>query len=277
MDATGAPAGRVLIGASGVDHEVATHDPALRDLLARAETAAGRDGSARIEADGWVVIAEPLRLDGGGSLAVAIPACSAGTEDERLLSYLTAQAAAALQVIDLHEQLRRQATVDELTGLANQRSFRESLGKAIAHAHRSGEPLSLVLVDVDNFKRVNDTHRHQCGDAVLRGLGGVLRERTRAADMPARYGGEELAVIMPATDTAGACVSAEELRAAVGRITVEGRDGPVRVTASFGVAELGPEVQDAEALVAAADAALYAAKRCGKDRVIADRPTTTVS
>jgi diguanylate cyclase (GGDEF)-like protein len=167
--------------------------------------------------------------------------------------------------------------MDELTGLANHRRFQEALGKAIAHAQRSGEPLSLVLIDVDDFKRVNDTYGHPCGDAVLRAIGAILRERTRAADTPARYGGEELAVIMPGADAAGACASAEELRAAVAAAVADGPDGPVSVTASFGVAAFGSAVPDGDALVAAADAALYVAKRTGKDRVVADGAATTFS
>ena len=259
MDAVGAPAGRVIAG--GTVHSIGS-----ADLLARAEArATEHDGAVRLEADGWVAIAEALRLPGGGTLAVAGPSDAFGAEDERLLGYLTAQAAAALQVIDLHERLRRQATEDELTGLANHRRFQETLGKAVAHAQREGESLSLVLIDVDDFKRVNDSHGHQAGDAVLRTLGTILRERTRAADTPARYGGEELAVILPATDATGACTSAEELRVAIAAAEIDG----LSVTASFGVAELGPDVQDGESLVAAADAALYVAKRSGKNRVAA--------
>lgn len=274
MDVVAVPVGRIEAGEHV--HDVGWPSIGVRTLVAQAETSAlALDGPARVEADGWVAIAEPLRLAGGGTLAVAGPRTTIAAEDERQLAYLSGQAASALQVIDLHEQLQRQATIDEMTGLANHRRFQEALGKAIAHAHRSGEPVSLVLLDVDNFKRVNDTYGHQCGDAVLRELGTILRERTRAADTAARYGGEELAVIMPGTDAAGACVSAEELRAAVAAAVVDGPDWPVTVTASFGVAELGPMVADGEALVAAADAALYVAKRTGKNRVIVDGSAAT--
>ena len=172
-------------------------------------------------------------------------------------------------MIELHDRLRSQATLDELTGLANHRRFQEVLGKAIAQTQRTDLPLSLVLIDVDDFKRVNDAHGHQCGDEVLRAIGAVLRKRCRATDTPARYGGEELAVIMPGAGAAGACASAEALREAIGALEVAGPNGPVRVTASFGVCELGPAASDATALVGAADGALYDAKRSGKDRVVA--------
>jgi len=276
MDVVAVPVGRIEAGEHV--HDVGWPSIGVRTLVAQAEKAAlSLDGPARVEADGWVAIAEPLRLPAGGTLAVAGPRTTLAAEDERLLAYLSGQAASALQVIDLHEQLQRQATMDEMTGLANRRRFQEALGKAIAHAHRTGEPLSLVLVDVDNFKRVNDTYGHQCGDSVLRALGAILRARTRAADTAARYGGEELAVIMPGTDAAGACISAEELRTAVAAAVVDGPDWPVTVTASFGVAEIGPMVADGEALVAAADAALYIAKRTGKDRVVVDGSAPTLS
>lgn len=269
MDVVAVPVGRIEAGT--FVHHVGWPSIGVRTLVAHAEkTALELEGPARVEADGWVAIAEPLRLPAGGTLAVAGPRTTIAAEDERLLAYLSGQAASALRVIDLHEQLQRQATVDDLTGLVNRRRFQETLGKAIAYAQRAGEPLSLVLVDVDNFKRVNDTYGHQCGDAVLRALGAILRERTRAADTPARYGGEELAVLMPGTDAAGASVSAEELRAAIAAAVVEGPDWPVTVTASFGVAEIGPMVPTGEALVAAADAALYEAKRTGKNRVVVD-------
>jgi len=276
MDVVAVPVGRIEAGEHV--HDVGWPSIGVRTLVAQAEkTALSVDGPARVESDGWVAIAEPLRLPAGGTLAVAGPRTTIAGEDERLLAYLSGQAASALQVIDLHEQLQRQATMDDMTGLANHRRFQETLGKAIAHAHRTGEPLSLVLVDVDNFKRVNDTYGHQCGDAVLRALGGILRARTRAADTAARYGGEELAVIMPGTSAAGARVSAEELRIAVAAAVVDGPDWPVTVTASFGVAEIGPMVPDAESLVAAADAALYVAKRTGKDRVVVDGSATTLT
>jgi diguanylate cyclase (GGDEF)-like protein len=268
LDALAAPGGRAVLSGSGLVHEES--GDAARALIAEAEAAAGSTHApARVEAGGWVALAHPLRTDhDAGSLTVAAPADRVSADDDRMLGYLAAQAEAALRMIELHDRLRSQATVDELTGLANHRRFQEVLGKAIAQARRTELPLSLVLIDVDNFKQVNDTHGHQCGDEVLRAIGAVLRERSRASDTPARYGGEELAVIMPGADAAGACSSAEALRDAMRGLEISGPNGPVRVTASFGVCELGPAANDAAALVGAADAALYAAKRSGKDRVV---------
>lgn len=160
----------------------------------------------------------------------------------------------------------RQADRDELTGLANRRGFNDGLQTELSRASRQGTPLALLIVDLDNFKRVNDTYGHHGGDAALATFAEVLRQETRDIDVPARYGGEEFAVILPATDTASAHSIAERIR-----LTLESREivsGHQRfsVTASFGIAAaLAPE--DGAALVARADAALYRAKAAGKNRV----------
>jgi diguanylate cyclase (GGDEF)-like protein len=178
------------------------------------------------------------------------------------------------ELTEAHERVRvatRQATRDELTGLINHRGFQDVLERETRRSRRSGAPMSLVLIDIDNFKRVNDTYGHQCGDEVLRAVGSFMQLRCRASDAPARYGGEELAVVLPDTDAAGALVIAEELREAIAGLVFRTSAGILEVTASFGVAELTPDIADRHALVAAADAALYAAKHSGKNRTIVHR------
>ena len=120
--------------------------------------------------------------------------------------------------VELHEQLRRQATVDELTGLANHRRFQEVLSREALRTRRSGRPLALALLDIDDFKQVNDTHGHQQGDEVLAAVASVVRDHSRDIDEPARYGGEELAVVLPQTDLEGAAQLAERMREAVERL-----------------------------------------------------------
>lgn len=160
-----------------------------------------------------------------------------------------------------------QAVTDPLTGIANRRSFDEELALEWRRAERVGETLSLVLLDIDNFKRVNDTHGHQQGDAVLREVAAVLRAGVRQVDLAARYGGEEFALVLPETTLADAVTVAERLRGAVERIGIELEDGTtLPVTASFGVAEKSDR-ERGEDLVAAADESLYEAKRAGKNRV----------
>jgi diguanylate cyclase (GGDEF)-like protein len=175
----------------------------------------------------------------------------------------------ALAVTRAHatERLVAMATTDPLTGLANHRAFQERLAAEVSRARRSGEPLALVMIDLDHFKRVNDTHGHQAGDAVLREVAGRLMACARREDLCARVGGEELAWLLPATGTEAAMAAAERLRAAIG-----GTPFPAagRQTASLGVAGLGPG--GAPALVRDADAALYRAKASGRDACMAAAP-----
>ncbi len=188
--------------------------------------------------------------------------------DRDLLLSLAAQATLALENVDLHVQVTRQAVTDELTGLTNHRRFQELLDAEIEQARRYHHPVSLIMLDIDNFKSVNDTYGHQQGDVVLQRVARVVAEGSRETDYPARYGGEELAVILPHTDLGGAYTIAERIRTAVEALQIPrmGSPGVVRVTASLGVAALDDHNKDA--LIAEADAALYQAKRRGKNRTV---------
>ena len=165
-----------------------------------------------------------------------------------------------------------QAATDSLTGLANRRSFDDELALEWRRAERVGDPLALVLIDLDNFKSVNDEHGHQAGDAVLRRVAAILDSGARNADLAARYGGEEFALLAPETDLLGATKLADRLRGDLEAATIELPDGgELSVTASFGVAVKGT-FERPEQLIAAADEALYEAKRTGKNRVVAADP-----
>ena len=176
----------------------------------------------------------------------------------------------------MHAEVARQAVTDELTGLANNRRFGEALQRELERAERFGHPLGLVMIDLDDFKEVNDTHGHLQGDAVLREVADVLRSHSRAVDEPARYGGEELAIVLPETDLAGTRLLAERIRAAVAeRAVPHVNDGdPLHITASFGIASFPVDGTDRDGLIEAADSALYRAKRGGKNRVEAARDAT---
>ena len=171
--------------------------------------------------------------------------------------------------------LQQLATRDGLTGLYNHHTCYVLLGDEIARAQRFKRPLSLLLLDVDHFKRVNDTHGHPAGDAVLRGLGELLIRQARAIDHVCRYGGEEITVILPETDLDAAARFAERLRAAVEAQPFDVDTGaPLRMTVSIGVASWPTHADNAQALVAAADAALYAAKQRGRNRVVCYEPAS---
>lgn len=157
---------------------------------------------------------------------------------------------------------------DSLTGLANRRSLDRALDRELERHRRSGAPIGLVLIDIDDFRSVNDSYGHAQGDEVLNGVASVLRESTRDIDEPARWGGEEFAVVLPQTDLERAAELAERIRAAIARLRVPrlrgGKD--LRVTASLGVASVPECASDGDSLLDAAHKALLRAKRAGKNR-----------
>lgn len=156
---------------------------------------------------------------------------------------------------------------DSLTKAFNKKYFLDRLEREFRFAKRHHQPLALVMLDADDFKALNDRHGHLAGDAVLVGLAAEVHRAIRTEDVFARFGGEEFAVVCRATDAAGAAIFAERLRAAVARQPIDFEGTPIRVTISLGVAGLAAEHTDSMALLAAADGALYAAKRGGKNRV----------
>jgi diguanylate cyclase (GGDEF)-like protein/PAS domain S-box-containing protein len=164
---------------------------------------------------------------------------------------------------EANHQLQTLATTDALTGLRNHRAFQERLVEEIMRAERYKTPLSLILLDVDQFKAYNDSFGHPAGDDVLKRLADILREHARTHDLAARYGGEEFILLTPHTDLTGAEVVAERCRHAIERVQWSVR----AVTASFGVASLGYGIETGAELIACADHALYAAKAGGRNRV----------
>src|SRR5215208_624990 len=204
-----------------------------------------------------------------GAISIARHGKPFTREEEELLEYLAGQAVVSVENASLHEAVERQAVTDELTGLANVRAFLSTLDTEIERRRRFEHPVGLVMIDLDDFKRVNDTYGHQQGDEVLAHVAWVLRDASRDLDTVARYGGEELAVVLPQTDASGAAKLAERMRHAIESLHVPRVDGSgtIDVTASFGVASVPDNAHDRNELIAAADAALYAAKAAGKNRV----------
>ena len=167
------------------------------------------------------------------------------------------------QIAEMRRTLENLSTIDALTGLHNHRAFQERLDREMGRALRHGQPLSLLLLDVDKFKSYNDSYGHNDGDRALRVIAGLLQETARASDIPARYGGKEFALILTETDMMGAVVLGERLRQAVA--SADGLQRPL--TASIGLATLTPAIFSAPALIAQADRALCHAKGDGRNRV----------
>lgn len=209
----------------------------------------------------------PLHAEGGCvAVLVAEHVVRGGSRVERrlvsIIERFAAHGALALRNAGLVEQLESMANTDGLTHVGNRRTFETSLEKEMARSMRTGEPVGLIMLDLDNFKTLNDTHGHQVGDDILREVALALRASSRDFDVIARYGGEEFAVILPGCGPEDALRRAERLRRLVSETS-----STVPVTVSLGVASFPAGASTAHELVKAADDALYRAKRGGRDQV----------
>jgi len=222
-------------------------------------------------------MAHPLRAASGGEAIGVISVGRTGkafTVNEReLFHHLAGQGARAMEDVDRHETVSRESITDELTGLENLRAFRAALNLELSRFGRDGSPVGLVLLDLDNFKSINDTYGHPQGDVVLREVARVLRESSRDIDHPARHGGEEFAFVLPATDLEGAYNFAERVRVRIEQLHIPRLDGvgTLRITTSCGVNSVPHNPPNYDALIAAADAALYEAKSSGKNKTVRAR------
>jgi diguanylate cyclase (GGDEF)-like protein len=225
------------------------------------------------EADPWLarllpgannLVVVPLSAEGRSLGALVVEHTGGARIQRRIVTGLersASYAALALRNAWLLEQVQRLAATDGLTKIANRRTFEATLEREVARATRSAEHVSLVMVDIDHFKALNDTHGHQAGDEVLRNVAAALSCECRDFDTPARYGGEEFAVILPGCGPDEAIDIAERLRRAV-----SAAPAVVPITASAGVATYPSHAGDADTLVRAADEALYRSKHAGRNR-----------
>ena len=182
---------------------------------------------------------------------------------------LLARMQAGTRVLEVEEKLSLLASHDPLTELVNRRTFFTTLDMECRRSQRTAYPLSCVMIDVDLFKKVNDTHGHMVGDAVLKSISSVLTKCCRDTDCVGRYGGEEFAVMLPDTDEHGAMLWAERCRLAVAEALVLVDQTSVHVTASMGVAQRNDDCAEPKKLLDVADQALLEAKSLGRNRVVA--------
>jgi diguanylate cyclase (GGDEF)-like protein len=278
IDATDADRGRVSARARPDD---ALAETVRVGMLAGLEApiheaerrALGGDGVGEASVDDLYLATVALgEMTAGGPAHGLITVCRPDrpfTEDDvELLRSLAARATLALANVNLHFDIQRQAITDDLTGLATHGHFQELLGSVMEEVRRYQFPVGLIMLDIDDFKSVNDVHGHQQGDLVLRYVADALRETSRDVDVAARYGGEEMALILPHTDLEGTYEMAERARTAIEALAVPQIDGQgtLRITTSVGAASSA--AGDKNELIAAADAALYVAKREGKNRTV---------
>ena len=283
MDATGAGRGRVSSRQTASDPLSETvHEGRLAGLekeIYDAERTALSGGVGQASADDVHLATVALGPVGpGGPTHGLITVCREGrrfTEDDlELLRSLASQATLAMANVNMHYDIQRQAITDDLTGLATHGHFQDLLSAEMEEARRYQYPVGLIMIDIDDFKSVNDVYGHQQGDRVLRQVADALRESSREPDMAARYGGEEMALILPHTDLDGVYEMAERVRVAIESLEVPMIDGEgtLRVTTSVGAASSSDG--DKNDLIAAADGALYVAKRTGKNRTVKAEPRT---
>jgi diguanylate cyclase (GGDEF)-like protein len=265
------------------DTLAATHNPeALLPVILEAMMEATRARGGRLLREGKEVaragtvdtalapLALELEVEGAPeSLLLLYPPPQGFSENTRELARsLVAQAATALENAHLHSIVKWQAVTDDLTQLTNRRGFMQALESEVRRSDRFGGSLSLILLDLDDFKLINDRHGHHTGDEVLREVAKALLNRVRDVDVPVRLGGEEFAVLLPQTDLVGCTALAENLRAEIESVRLAAVDR-VKITASFGVVARTTG-EGAHELLQRADVALYRAKGSGKNRVVAD-------
>jgi diguanylate cyclase (GGDEF)-like protein len=215
------------------------------------------------DAASWLAV--PLHARPGVLLLSSRHAGSRVGDQAEIASALVAQGMTAYDRASLFAQVQALSVIDELTGIANRRQFMHVAERDIATALRAGRPLSVLMIDIDHFKLVNDTHGHPTGDDVIRTVAARLAAEVRQTDLVGRYGGEEFAVILQ--DAALGSTLPERLRTCIGEHPIETQSGPLTVTVSIGVSHLQPDDATPKDLLARADQALYEAKRSGRNRV----------
>jgi two-component system cell cycle response regulator len=212
------------------------------------------------------ILWEKVKVGRLGGLAAGVREKPFTAEEAELFRIFILQGEAAFKNLLLFEEVKSLAIRDGLTNLYNYRYFWEMLNQQVGQSRRYGWPLSLLFLDIDDFKKINDTLGHPQGDAVLKALADYLRGVLRQADLLCRYGGEEFVVLLPQTQAEQALILAERLREGIARTLISLSPGHIHITVSIGVAGLTTDM-DGATLVKAADAALYRAKNSGKNRV----------
>ena len=180
----------------------------------------------------------------------------------------------AITIADLFQAVREQAVTDALTGLYNRRYFEEALEKEVQRAKRQKQPFSIIGIDLDYLKKINDTYGHTFGDLAIKTIADVLKSNARSVDVPARIGGEEFNVLLPGINSEGAMIAAERIRKSIESVEI---DTIGHITGSLGVATYFEHSEDVEELLELTDQAMYTSKRNGRNRVTIAEPVSETS
>jgi diguanylate cyclase (GGDEF)-like protein len=241
----------------------------------------GFEACRRLKADPGTAAIPVVFLSGASTAQQKVQGLDLGAVDYVTKPFdpaeLRARVRAALRTKYLMDLLAKRAMIDGLTGLWNRACFEQRLASELSLVRRSERPLACAMLDLDHFKRINDTHGHPFGDEVLRGVANVIQEACRAEDVPCRYGGEEFVLLLPNTALEGAVSLAERIRAAVSNTPFIFRRERVAVTCSIGIADNMRLAGSDTSLVDMADQALYRAKQDGRNRAVSalDLPLPT--
>ena len=185
-----------------------------------------------------------------------------------IISMIVSTLTLALRNSEIHREVQEMATTDSLTGLFNKRHFCDALTKEFKVSMRYQTPVSLIMIDLDKFKSINDQFGHQAGDAVLKDVTSLLTRSLREIDIPARYGGDEIAIILPETIIEQAFFVAKRIKRLIENHSIKFDHRAINVTASFGISSCpNPMIKTVEEMISVADKALYDAKRCGRNRI----------
>jgi diguanylate cyclase (GGDEF)-like protein len=263
----------------GIHTNALTREQALKEAFEAFElepetpTFVIEDDDAAQDAEGPAAMREDIYFgDRAIGMFALAPRAPEHRNDRVLVGTIARELAGALRMATLVEESRWMATTDALTGLLNRRAFLESTTREVARAKRYNEHLSVVLLDVDHFKHINDKRGHAAGDIVLSAVGKLLNRTLRTCDIVARWGGEEFVLVLPNTSLAGGEEVAERVRGELCSANIKDGIGDViPVTASFGVATYGGG-ETLEQVIDRADRAMYLAKSGGRNRVVCDQP-----
>jgi two-component system cell cycle response regulator len=244
--------------------------PAAGEWRDRDEDTYVFDPSLRMKGLGSVYVLPLLVKDEViGTFTVAATRSGAFPGDRReMLGVIANQVAISLQNGRMYEVLEEQATTDGLTGLVNHRTFQERFTAMLGRADRHKFKVSLILTDIDHFKKINDNYGHPTGDQVLKRVAAILKASARKIDIGARYGGEEFAIVLEGTDRAGARQLAERIRQEIGQQSFESSKGPFKATMSLGVSVYPDDARTKQEIISRADQSLYAAKHGGRNRTV---------